>query len=50
MSSIVLVLLLVVGIYLLIKVVGFALKMTVLLAVLAVAYWLLAPVLGLPLP
>ena len=50
MTSIVAVLLLIVGVYLLIKVVGFALKMTVLLAVLAVAYWLLAPMLGLPLP
>ena len=42
--------LVVIGIYLVIKVAGFLLKITFLFVVLAAAYWLLAPMLGLPLP
>jgi hypothetical protein len=40
--------LIVVGIYLAIKVAGFALKLLLWALVLAAAYWLLAPMLGLP--
>lgn len=40
----------VVGIYLAIKVAGFALKLVLWLVVIAGAYWLLAPYLGLPFP
>jgi hypothetical protein len=42
--------LIVIGIYLAIKVAGFVFKLAVILGVLLVAYWLLAPSLGLPLP
>ncbi len=42
--------LIVVGIYLAIKVAGFALKMLMWLLVIVGAYWLLAPMLGLPWP
>lgn len=42
--------LVVVGIYLAIKVAGFALKLLLWAVVLGVAYWLLAPMLGLPTP
>ena len=42
--------LIVVGIYLAIKVAGFALKLVMWLLVLGAAYWLLAPMLGLPAP
>ena len=42
--------LIVVGIYLAIKVAGFALKLVMWLLVLGTAYWLLAPILGLPTP
>ena len=42
--------LIVVGIYLAIKVAGFALKLLMWLLVLGAAYWLLAPMLGLPSP
>ena len=42
--------LIVVGIYLAIKVAGFALKLVMWLLVLGAAYWLLAPILGLPAP
>lgn len=40
----------VVGIYLAIKVAGFALKLLLWALVLGAAYWLLAPMLGLPIP
>ena len=40
----------VVGIYLAIKVAGFALKLALWVLVLGAAYWVLAPYLGLPLP
>ncbi len=40
----------VVGAYLAIKVVGFALKLGLWLLVAAAVYWLLSPYLGLPLP
>ena len=42
--------LVVVGIYLAIKVAGFALKLLLWVLVLGAAYWLIAPALGLPLP
>lgn len=42
--------LVVVGIYLAIKVAGFALKLFLWAVVLGVAYWVLAPLLGLPVP
>jgi hypothetical protein len=44
------IILLVLFLYLAIKVVGFALKAAFILALIAVGYWLLAPMLGLPLP
>jgi hypothetical protein len=43
-------LLIVVGIYLAIKVAGFALKLVIWLLVIVCVYWLAAPSLGLPLP
>lgn len=42
--------LVVVGIYLALKVAGFALKLAMWVLVIAGAYWLLAPYLGLPSP
>lgn len=42
--------LVVVGIYLAVKVAGFALKLLLWVLVFGIAYWLLAPVLGLPTP
>ncbi len=42
--------LIVIGIYLAIKVAGFALKLAMWLLVIAGAYWLLAPYLGWPSP
>ena len=42
--------LLVVGVYLAIKVAGFALKLLLWAVVIGIAYWLLAPMLGLPVP
>jgi hypothetical protein len=42
--------LIVVGIYLAIKVAGFALKLVIWLLVIVCVYWLAAPSLGLPLP
>ncbi len=42
--------LVIVGIYLAIKVAGFALKLVLWVVVLGAAYWLLAPMLGLPIP
>jgi len=44
------VVLLVVGVYLAIKVAGFALKLLLWAVVMGIAYWLLAPMLGLPVP
>jgi hypothetical protein len=44
------ILIIVVCAYFAIKVVGFALKMAFIVAILAAAYWLVAPMLGLPLP
>ena len=44
------IILVVVGIYLAIKVAGFALKLALWVLVLGAAYWVLAPLLGLPLP
>ena len=41
---------LIVGVYLAIKVAGFALKLLLWAVVIGIAYWLLAPMLGLPLP
>ena len=43
-------LLIVVGIYLALKVAGFALKLAMWVLVIAGVYWLLAPYLGLPVP
>jgi hypothetical protein len=43
-------LLIVLGIYLALKVAGFALKLVMWVLVLAGIYWLLAPYLGLPIP
>jgi hypothetical protein len=43
-------LLIVLGIYLALKVAGFALKLVMWVLVIAGVYWLLAPYLGLPLP
>ncbi|MEP6908569.1 MAG: hypothetical protein ABI858_11415 [Pseudoxanthomonas sp.] len=40
----------VVGIYLAIKVAGFAIKLLLWVLVLGAAYWLLAPIVGLPFP
>ena len=50
MESIIGVALLVVFIYLAIKVVGFVLKIAFVVAILAVVYWLVAPMAGLPQP
>ena len=50
MESIIGIALLIVFIYLAIKVVGFALKIAFVVAILAVAYWLVAPLAGLPQP
>lgn len=44
------IILVVVGIYLAIKVAGFALKLVLWVLVIGGAYWLLAPYLGLPVP
>ncbi|WP_162350848.1 hypothetical protein [Pseudoxanthomonas gei] len=44
------VVLLLVGVYLAIKVAGFALKLFLWAVVIGIAYWLLAPMLGLPVP
>jgi len=43
-------LLIVLGIYLALKVAGFALKLVMWVLVIAGVYWLLAPYLGLPIP
>ncbi|MDR6840949.1 hypothetical protein [Pseudoxanthomonas sacheonensis] len=43
-------LLIVLGIYLALKVAGFALKLALWVLVIAGVYWLLAPYLGLPVP
>ncbi|WP_162312743.1 hypothetical protein [Pseudoxanthomonas yeongjuensis] len=48
--SLVGIVLIVVGIYLAIKVAGFALKLAMWALVIAGVYWLLAPYLGLPFP
>jgi hypothetical protein len=50
MSTVIGIVLLVLFLYLAIKVVGFALKAAFILGLIAVGYWLLAPMLGLPLP
>ena len=50
MESIIGIALLIVFIYLAIKVVGFALKIAFVVAILAVVYWLVAPMAGLPQP
>jgi len=42
--------LVVVGVYLAIKVAGFALKLLLWAVVIGIAYWLLAPMLGMPVP
>jgi len=42
--------LLLIAAYLAIKLVGFAIRMAMIALVLVLAYWLLAPILGLPLP
>ena len=42
--------LLVLGVYLAIKVAGFALKLLLWAMVIGAAYWLLAPMLGMPVP
>ena len=50
MSTVIGIVLLVLFLYLAIKVVGFALKSAFILLLIGVGYWLLAPMLGLPLP
>jgi hypothetical protein len=50
MTTLIGIVLLILFLYLAIKVVGFALKAGFILALIAVGYWLLAPMLGLPLP
>ncbi|MET0894185.1 MAG: hypothetical protein ABWY01_11560 [Pseudoxanthomonas sp.] len=42
--------LVVVGVYLALKVAGFAFKLLLWAVVIGIVYWLLAPMLGLPLP
>ena len=48
--DIVAVIVVIIGIYLAIKVVGFLFKIGLILVVIAAIYWLLAPHVGLPLP
>lgn len=48
--DIVAVIVVIIGIYLAIKVVGFLFKIGLILVVIAAIYWLLAPQVGLPLP